>query len=115
MSTLRKILVVGAGGLGCPALYALGPALAECGVAVGIADPDRVDVSNLHRQILHRTEDVGHLKVDSAREALCRRWPRLMVETHPLRVDESNVHELVRRHDLVLDGTDSFEAKFLLN
>ena len=111
----RRILVIGAGGLGCPALYALAPKLAERGDTVAIADDDRVDVSNLHRQILHRTEDVGRYKVDSAREALGRRWPSLTVETQRVRVGAGNVHELLRGHDVILDGTDSFESKFLLN
>jgi adenylyltransferase/sulfurtransferase len=112
---MRSVLVVGAGGLGCPALLALAPALAERDVAITIADDDVVDLSNLQRQILHRTEDVGRAKVDSAKDALERRWPRVQVRTVRARVTAENGARLVAAHDLVLDGTDSLGAKFLLN
>jgi adenylyltransferase/sulfurtransferase len=108
------VLVVGAGGLGCPALLELAPALAGRG-SVTIVDDDRVDRSNLHRQILHRSADVGRHKVDSARDALAARWPTLAILTEATRVDAGNVARLIGAHDLVLDGTDSFAAKFLLN
>lgn len=105
------ILVVGAGGLGCPAAYAL----AASGVPLALADDDRVDVSNLHRQILHRTADVGRMKVDSAREALQRRWPAVPVDGLPMRVTEENARALVSKYAVVLDGTDSVTSKFVLN
>jgi adenylyltransferase/sulfurtransferase len=106
---------VGAGGLGCPALYALAPALLARGRGVAIVDDDRVDVSNLQRQILHRTVDVGRQKVDSARDALGRRWPELGVETHALRVDADNAARLFAGYALVLDGTDGVATKMLIN
>lgn len=117
MSTLRneRVTVIGAGGLGCPALYALGPTLAARGATVVIVDDDRVDLSNLQRQILHRTSDLGRLKVDSAKDALLRRFPALAVETVALRVTAKNAREVVAGSDVVLDGTDSVEAKFLIN
>jgi molybdopterin/thiamine biosynthesis adenylyltransferase len=111
MSRKSRVLVIGAGGLGCPALLALAPRVHT----VGIVDHDRVEVSNLNRQILHRTEDVGRLKVQSARDALLRRFPSLNVETLRSRVEPDNVDAVVRGWDVVIDGTDSFDAKFLIN
>ncbi len=112
MSVSRgRVLVIGAGGLGCPALYALGPRART----VGIVDDDVVELSNLNRQILHRTEDVGRPKVASARDALRRRFAALEVETLRARVEADNVDAVVRGWDVVVDGTDSFDAKFLIN
>jgi len=104
-------LVVGAGGLGCPAAWSL----ASRGAAMTIVDDDRVEVGNLHRQILHRTEDVGRHKAESAREALLRRWPGLKIVSVVARVGADNAAALVVGHDVVLDCTDSFASKFLLN
>src|SRR6185503_15873471 len=117
MSTLRKerVTVIGAGGLGCPALYALAPALVERGAVVAIVDDDRVDLSNLQRQILHRTSDVGRLKVESAADALLRRFPGLAIELRCERATSDSARAIVAGSDVVLDGTDSIEAKFLLN
>ena len=82
-----RVLVVGAGGLGCPASLAL----ARAGVGhLTLVDPDRVDVTNLHRQLWHRTPDVGRLKVESAAEGLRRAFPALRVETLAERVDDRN-------------------------
>jgi molybdopterin-synthase adenylyltransferase len=106
-----RVLVIGAGGLGCPALLALAPHVG----AVGIVDDDVVELSNLNRQILHRTEDVGRPKVQSARDAVRRRFPSLSVETLRARVDADNVDAVMRGWDVVVDGTDSFDAKFLIN
>jgi molybdopterin/thiamine biosynthesis adenylyltransferase len=80
-----------------------------------IVDHDFVDVSNLQRQILHRTTDVGRPKSESARDALLRRQPGLSIHAVVTRLDSGNVQELIAGHDLVVDGTDSFETKFLLN
>jgi molybdopterin/thiamine biosynthesis adenylyltransferase len=110
-----RILVVGAGGLGCPALLTLAPALERDGGVLGIIDPDRVELSNLNRQILHRSEDVGRFKADSAQAALQRRFPALLVVADTIRVDHDNVDRLISNWDVVVDGTDSFDAKFLLN
>jgi molybdopterin/thiamine biosynthesis adenylyltransferase len=106
-----RVLVIGAGGLGCPALLALAPWVRT----VGIVDDDVVETSNLNRQILHRTIDVGRPKVQSARATLQERFPALQIETLQSRVDEDNVAAVVRGWDVVIDGTDSFAAKFLLN
>jgi molybdopterin-synthase adenylyltransferase len=111
-----RVLVVGAGGLGCPALLALGAA-ASGGRAlrVTIVDCDDVDVSNLQRQILYHSDDVGRVKVDAATDALDRRFPALDVVTAHARVDGANVRALVAAHDVVLDCTDGADVKFLLN
>lgn len=116
MSAVRaapaSVLILGAGGLGCPAALALGAA----GVArLGICDDDRVDVSNLHRQVLFADQDVGALKVDAFARAMARRFPRLAVEKHAVRFDVTTAAELVALYDVVVDGTDNFAAKFLAN
>jgi adenylyltransferase/sulfurtransferase len=111
MSRRGRVLVVGAGGLGCPALYALAPRVG----ALGIVDDDRVELSNLNRQILHRTHDVGRDKVDSARDALHRRFGDVEVQAMRARVTAANADAIVRGWDVVVDGTDSFAAKFVLN
>ena len=105
-----KVLVLGAGGLGSPAaLY-----LAAAGVGfLGIADPDKVEVSNLHRQILHGFDTLGLPKTISAAEALLEINPGLQVSLHPEGFTAENAAELVARYDLVVDGTDNFATRFL--
>lgn len=107
-----RVLVIGAGGLGSPVvLY-----LAAAGVGtIGIADPDLVELSNLQRQIVHRTADLGRPKVESAREKMVAVNPEVTVETYPFRVMASGIGELVARYDFVIDATDNFAAKFLIN
>jgi adenylyltransferase/sulfurtransferase len=104
------VVVIGAGGLGCPVLLGLG-AFAE----LTIVDDDVVDASNLQRQILHRTAGVGRPKSESARDELLRRWPGMQIRAIVARLDATNAEALIGGHDLVIDGTDSFDAKFLLN
>ncbi|WP_370459034.1 ThiF family adenylyltransferase [Aggregicoccus sp. 17bor-14] len=107
-----RVLVVGAGGLGCPASLAL----ARAGLChLTLVDPDRVDVTNLHRQLWHRGADVGRWKVDSAAEGLARAFPALQVERQVARVDASNAPALFAAHDVVLDATDGTATKFLLS
>ena len=107
-----KVLIIGAGGLGAPAaMY-----LAAAGVGtIGIADADVVDLSNLQRQIIHATEDLGKPKVDSARETMNRLNPDVTVNTYHTFVSAENILELIRDYDFILDGTDNFPAKFLIN
>lgn len=107
-----SVLVVGAGGLGSPAaMY-----LAAAGVGrIGIADADQVDVSNLHRQLLHRTEDVGSSKVSSARATLAGINPHVRIDTIGVRVSRENALDLVTAYDVVIDGTDNFPTRYLLN
>jgi len=106
-----RVLVVGAGGLGSPLLLYL----AAAGVGtLGITDADRVDLTNLQRQIVHATDRIGALKVDSARQTLAAVNPGVRVETHPLRLGPDNAEALIGSYDLVADGSDNFETRYLL-
>ena len=107
-----RVLIIGAGGLGAPAaLY-----LAAAGVGtIGIADADTVDLSNLQRQIIHGTGDLGKPKVESARESMQDVNPDVNVVTYPELVTSENILRLIGDYDFILDGTDNFPAKFLIN
>jgi molybdopterin/thiamine biosynthesis adenylyltransferase len=107
-----RVLIVGLGGLGSPALYYL----AACGVGeIGIADSDRVELSNLQRQILHGVEDVGREKTLSAREAVARIRPDLRLNLYPFRITPQNAPDLIAPYDFIIEATDNFESKFLIN
>jgi molybdopterin-synthase adenylyltransferase len=104
-----RVLVIGAGGLGSPCLQYL----AAAGVGtLGIVDDDRVDLSNLQRQLLHGTSDLGRAKVDSARDAIVRLNPDVVVIAHPLRLTAENAAALIADYDVVADGSDTFETRF---
>jgi len=107
-----KVLLVGAGGLGCPAgLY-----LAAAGVGtLGIIDADRVDLTNLQRQVLHGTADVGRLKTESAKETIGRINPDVKVITYQERLTAQNAIEIFKNYDVVIDGSDNFPTKYLIN
>ena len=107
-----KVLIIGAGGLGAPAaMY-----LAAAGVGtIGIADADEVDLSNLQRQIIHSTADVGKAKVQSAKETMQAMNPDVKVNTYRIFVDSETIGELIKDYDFIIDGTDNFPAKFLIN
>jgi molybdopterin-synthase adenylyltransferase len=107
-----RVLIVGAGGLGSPlALY-----LAAAGVgALGIVDDDTVSLSNLQRQILFRSDDVGAVKTAAAARALAALNPGVMIEPHPVRLTADNARALIGAYDLVADGSDNFETRFLVN
>jgi len=107
-----KVLIIGAGGLGAPAaLY-----LAAAGVGtIGIADADSVELSNLQRQIIHFTEDVGVLKADSAETKMKALNPDIRINAIREFVRAENAADIVRDYDFVVDGTDSFPSKFLIN
>jgi molybdopterin-synthase adenylyltransferase len=106
-----RVLVVGAGGLGSPMLLYL----AAAGVGtIGLVDHDRVDLTNLQRQVVHATERVGELKVDSARAALAAINDDVRLETHPMRLDPDNAERLIAGYDLVADGSDNFATRYLL-
>ena len=106
-----RVLVVGAGGLGSPCLTAL----AAAGVGtLGIADDDRVALSNLARQTIHDSDAVGRSKVESAAGSLARINPHVRVEPHAIRLTPTNAAEIVAAYDVIADGTDSFASRFAL-
>jgi molybdopterin/thiamine biosynthesis adenylyltransferase/rhodanese-related sulfurtransferase len=107
-----RVLLVGAGGLGSPAaLY-----LAAAGVGtLGIVEFDHVDATNLQRQVIHSTPDVGRPKLDSARDRIALLNPHVVVEAHPVRLTSANAREIVRGYDVVLDGSDNFPTRYLVN
>jgi molybdopterin/thiamine biosynthesis adenylyltransferase len=105
-----RVLVLGAGGLGAPLIQYL----AAAGVGtIGIVDDDVVSLSNLQRQVIHETARVGERKVESAVRAVSRLNPHVAVETHALRLDAGNADAIIAAYDLVADGTDNFETRFL--
>ena len=107
-----KVLCIGAGGLGSPALLYL----AAAGVGtIGIVDADIVDASNLQRQIIHDLDHLDVPKVDSAREAIEKLNPDVRVVTHQERIDASNARELLTQYDIVVDGSDNFDTRYVLN
>src|SRR6266487_2640363 len=107
-----KVLIIGAGGLGSPAGYYL----AAAGVGtIGIVDADVVDESNLQRQILHNTKRIGQYKAESARETIEALNPDVKVITHIERLDETNVARIIADYDVIVDGTDNFPTRYLLN
>ncbi|MDF1526864.1 MAG: HesA/MoeB/ThiF family protein [bacterium] len=106
------VLVIGAGGLGSPALYYL----AACGIGrIGIADSDRVEPSNLNRQILHGPPDLGEGKTVSARRSIEHLRPDMEVEEYPFRIDRSNGPGIAASYDFIVEATDNFQSKFLIN
>jgi adenylyltransferase/sulfurtransferase len=107
-----KVLLVGAGGLGCPAgLY-----LAAAGVGtIGIIDSDKVDLTNLQRQILHGTSDVGRPKTESAKEAIQRINPDIKVITYQERLTSQNALDIFSQYDIIIDGSDNFPTKYSVN
>ena len=107
-----KVLCVGAGGLGSPALMYL----AAAGVGtLGIVEFDTVDESNLQRQIIHGQSDIGKSKAQSAKEKIAEINPYVNVVTHELRLDASNVMEIFAQYDIIVDGTDNFATRYLVN
>ncbi|MFJ3956355.1 molybdopterin-synthase adenylyltransferase MoeB [Arthrobacter sp. NPDC090010] len=107
-----RILVIGAGGLGSPALLYL----AAAGVGtLGVVDDDVVELSNLQRQVMHTVDRVGLPKTESAAQAIAELNPLVTVVQHRVRLDNSNAVELFRQYDLILDGADNFETRYLVN
>lgn len=107
-----KVLIIGAGGLGSPAaLY-----LAGAGVGtLGIVDADKVSLDNLHRQIIHKTESIGVLKTDSAKETLEKLNPAVRIKTYPFMITPENISDIISEYDFIIDAVDRFETKFLIN
>ncbi len=107
-----KVLVIGAGGLGSPLLMYL----AAAGVGtLGIIDDDKVDLSNLQRQIIHMTSSIGEEKASSARGMINKLNPDIKVNTYAERLDKSNAEEIIAHYDIVADGCDNFSTRFLVN
>jgi len=107
-----RVLLVGAGGLGCP----LAQYLAAAGVGtLGLVDDDVVDASNLHRQVLYTTQDVGRPKIEVAAERITAMNPDVVVEQHALRLTSEHALELLAAYDVVVDGTDNFPTRYLTN
>jgi adenylyltransferase/sulfurtransferase len=107
-----RVLIIGAGGLGSPALLYLSAA----GVGtIGVVDNDEVSLSNLQRQIAHRTQDIGRLKVESASDSARAINPDTHINRHATRINAHNALELVKNYEIVLDGSDNFATRFLVN
>jgi len=107
-----SVLIIGAGGLGCPVLqYLVAAGIGE----IGIVDDDVVDISNLHRQILYNINDIGSNKADVAKEKLQLLNPHVQVTSYPERLTESNSHHILAGYDLVIDGSDNFPTRYLVN
>src|SRR5437868_1118649 len=107
-----KVLVVGAGGLGSPVILYL----AAAGVGtIGIVDFDTVSLSNLQRQVAHRTQDIGRLKTASAAEAAHALNPGVEIQEYPTRLTAENALEMIGHYDIVADGSDNFATRFLVN
>lgn len=108
----KSVLLIGAGGIGCPAaLY-----LTSCGIGqLGIVDDDQVELSNLQRQILYRTDECGLRKVDAAAKHLMELNPHVALKTYPVRLSTSNASQIMADYDLVIDGSDNFATRYLVN
>lgn len=107
-----KVLIIGAGGLGAPVAYYL----AAAGIGkIGIVDGDVVEISNLQRQIIHSTKDIGKSKAQSAREKMTALNPDIEVVTYETRVNSENILDIIKDYDAVVDGTDNFPTRYLVN
>lgn len=107
-----KVLVIGAGGLGSSACFHL----AAMGVGtIGIADSDKVELSNLQRQIIHSMKDIGELKAQSAKEKIERLNSDVKVHIYPIRIDNLNITSIIKKYDFIIDATDNFLSKFIIN
>ena len=107
-----RVLIVGVGGLGCPAaMYLAGAGVGK----LGLIDPDRVEVSNLHRQPLFSARDVGKFKVEVATQNLEAYNSLIKIDSYPFAIDESNALAILEKYDIVLDATDNFETRYLVN
>ena len=107
-----KVLVVGAGGLGCPVI----DYLSRAGVGnIGIVDNDKVNISNIHRQSLYTSKDVGKFKVNIAKKKVKLINPQIKIKTFKIRIDNKNIEKIFKNYDFIVDGSDNFKTKFLLN
>jgi molybdopterin-synthase adenylyltransferase len=107
-----SVLIIGAGGLGAPLIQYL----AAAGIGrIGIVDDDRVSLSNLQRQVIHRTADTGRLKVERAAEAIHEINPHVLIETHAIRIAEANALGLIAAYDVIADGSDNFDTRYAVS
>ena len=107
-----KILIIGIGGLGCPLLTYL----AASGVGtIGIVDPDKVEISNLNRQMLFTTSDIGKYKVDQAKSSINRINNKIRVKAYKKKVTIKNIKSIIKDFDIICDGTDNFETRYVVN
>jgi sulfur-carrier protein adenylyltransferase/sulfurtransferase len=107
-----RVLVIGAGGLGCPVLQYLTAA----GVGtIGIADGDNIDISNLQRQVLYTEQEIGQRKVSVAEKKLHALNPNIEITTYPIFIDSSNALDIMRSYDIIVDGSDNFATRYLIN
>lgn len=107
-----KVIIIGAGGIGSPVMLYLAAAGAG---ETGISDGDVVDRSNLQRQVIHTTDEIGVAKMESARRKMKAINPNIRVETHQSMLIPENILKIIEPYDFVIDGTDNFVAKFLIN
>ena len=107
-----KVLIIGMGGLGCPLLTYL----ASSGVCnIGIVDYDKVELSNLNRQILFNISDVGKFKVNQAKLKICRIYKKIKIKTFKVKVSDKNIESIIKNFDIICDGTDNFYTRYLIN
>ena len=107
-----KILIVGMGGLGCPLLAYL----ASSGVCnIGIVDHDRVELSNLNRQILFNTSDIGKFKVNQAKSRISKIYKKIKIKSFKIKISKKNIESIIKNFDIICDGTDNFNTRYLIN
>ena len=107
-----KVLIIGMGGLGCPLLTYL----ASSGVCnIGIVDYDKVELSNLNRQILFNTSDIGKLKVNQAKSKIKKIYKKIKIKTFKVKISKKNIDSIIKNFDIICDGTDNFNTRYLIN
>ncbi len=107
-----KVLVVGAGGLGCPVI----DSLSRSGVGnIGVVDDDRVNISNIHRQSIYNSKDIGKFKVNAIKQKIKLINPQVKIKIFKLRIQKKNIEKILKSYDFIVDGSDNFKTKFLLN
>ena len=107
-----KVLIIGIGGLGCPLLNYL----ASSGVCnIGIVDFDKVELSNLNRQILFNTSDIGKFKVNQAKSKINKIYKKIQIKTYRIKISEKNIESIIKDYEIICDGTDNFNSRYLIN
>jgi len=107
-----KVLIIGMGGLGCPLLTYL----ASSGICnIGIADDDKIELSNLNRQILFNTSDIGKFKVNQAKSKISKIYKKVKIKTFKIKISKKNIKSIIKNFDIICDGTDNFNTRYLIN